>query len=31
LTLIWTTVRCAKGLKLLYEGAPYDNPESWLW
>jgi uncharacterized membrane protein len=31
LTLIWMTVRCAKGLKLLYEGAPYDNPETWLW
>jgi len=31
LTLIWVTIRCAKGLKLLYESAPYDNPESWLW
>jgi uncharacterized membrane protein len=31
LTLIWTTVRCAKGLKLVYAGAPYDNPETWLW
>ncbi len=31
LTLIWMTIRCAKGLKLIYEAAPYDNPESWLW
>jgi uncharacterized membrane protein len=31
LTLIWMTVRCAKGLKLIFEGAPYDNPETWLW
>ncbi len=31
LTLIWMTVRCAKGLKLVYAGAPYDNPETWLW
>jgi uncharacterized membrane protein len=31
LTLIWMTVRCAKGLKLIYENTPYDNPETWLW
>ena len=31
LTLVWMTVRCAKGLKTLFEGAPYDNPETWLW
>ena len=31
LTLIWVTVRCAKGLRELFAGAPYDNPETWLW
>ncbi len=31
LTLIWMTVRCAKGLKAVYAGLPYDNPETWLW
>jgi len=31
LTLIWMTIRCVKGLKLVYAGAPYDNPETWLW
>ncbi len=31
LTLIWMTIRCAKGLKLVYAAAPYDNPETWLW
>ncbi len=31
LTLIWMTVRCAKGLKAIFAGAPYDNPETWLW
>ena len=31
LTLIWMTIRCAKGLKELFEGEPYENPETWLW
>lgn len=31
LTLIWVTVRCAKGLTALFAGEPYDNPETWLW
>ena len=31
LTLIWMIVRCVKGLQALYAGAPYDDPESWLW
>jgi len=28
---VWWIVRCAKGLKLLAQGAPYPKPESWLW
>lgn len=31
LTLIWMTIRCAKGLKGLFDGEPYENPETWLW
>jgi uncharacterized membrane protein len=31
LTLIWTIVRCVKGLQAIFAGAPYDNPETWLW
>jgi uncharacterized membrane protein len=31
LTLIWMTIRCAKGLKELFDGEPYENPETWLW
>ena len=31
LTLIWMTIRCAKGLKALFENEPYENPETWLW
>jgi len=31
LTLIWMTIRCAKGLKAIFEGEPYENPETWLW
>jgi uncharacterized membrane protein len=30
-TLIWWIVRCAKGLKLLSDGAAYENPATWLW
>jgi uncharacterized membrane protein len=30
-TLVWWIVRCAKGLKLLAAGAPYDRPATWLW
>ena len=31
LTVIWWTARCIKGLKLVFEGVPYDNPTTWLW
>jgi uncharacterized membrane protein len=31
LTLIWMTIRCAKGLKTIFDGEPYQNPETWLW
>jgi uncharacterized membrane protein len=31
LTLIWMTIRCAKGLREIFDGEPYDNPETWLW
>ncbi len=31
LTLIWMTIRCAKGLKGIFDGEPYENPETWLW
>ena len=31
LTLIWVTVRSVKGLRALFDGVPYDNPETWLW
>jgi uncharacterized membrane protein len=31
LTLIWMTIRCAKGLKAIFDGEPYENPETWLW
>ena len=30
-TFIWWIVRSAKGLKLLGEGAPCENPATWLW
>ena len=30
-TFIWWIVRSAKGLKLLGEGTPYENPATWLW
>jgi uncharacterized membrane protein len=30
-TLIWWIVRSAKGLKLLGQGAAYENPATWLW
>jgi len=30
-TFILWIVRAAKGLKLLGEGAPYENPATWLW
>lgn len=28
---VWWIVRCAKGLKLLARGEPYENPATWLW
>lgn len=28
---IWWIVRCAKGLKFLAAGLPYDKPATWLW
>lgn len=28
---IWWVVRCAKGLKHLARGEPYENPATWLW
>jgi uncharacterized membrane protein len=28
---VWWVVRCAKGLKLLARGEPYENPATWLW
>ena len=31
LTLIWWTIRCIKGLIRTFEGAPYENAETWLW
>ena len=31
LTLIWWTVRCVKGLLALFDGRPYENPQTWLW
>jgi uncharacterized membrane protein len=31
LTLVWMTIRCAKGLKAIFDGEPYENPETWLW
>jgi uncharacterized membrane protein len=31
LTLIWWTVRCIRGLIAVFDGRPYDNPETWLW
>jgi uncharacterized membrane protein len=31
LTLIWSLVRSVKGLAAIFDGAPYDNPETWLW
>jgi uncharacterized membrane protein len=31
LTLIWSLIRCVKGLIAVFNGAPYDNPETWLW
>jgi uncharacterized membrane protein len=30
-TLIWWIVRCAKGLKQLARGEPYENAATWLW
>ena len=30
-TVVWWIVRCAKGLKLLGLGQPYDRPDTWLW
>jgi uncharacterized membrane protein len=28
---VWWVVRCAKGLKLLARGEPYENAATWLW
>jgi uncharacterized membrane protein len=28
---IWWIVRCAKGMKYLANGAPYEKPATWLW
>ena len=28
---VWWVVRCAKGLKQLAQGEPYENPATWLW
>ena len=30
-TFVWWIVRCVKGLKLLAQGAAYENPATWLW
>ena len=30
-TFVWWIVRCAKGLKSLSEGVPYEKPATWLW
>ena len=31
LTLIWSLIRCVKGLTAVFNGSPYDNAETWLW
>ena len=31
LTMIWWIIRCVRGLKLLFEGASYPNPTTWVW
>ena len=30
-TFVWWIIRCAKGLKQLGRGEPYENPATWLW
>jgi uncharacterized membrane protein len=30
-TVVWAIMRCAKGMKFLGRGEPYDNVTSWLW
>jgi uncharacterized membrane protein len=30
-TFVWWIVRSVKGLKLLSQGAAYENPATWLW
>jgi uncharacterized membrane protein len=30
-TFVWWIVRSVKGLKLLAQGAAYENPATWLW
>ena len=30
-TFVWWIVRSVKGLKLLAQGAPCENPATWLW
>lgn len=29
--MIWTVVRCIKGIMAANEGHPVDNPDTWLW
>ncbi len=31
LIMIWWIIRCVKGLKAVFEGAPYANATTWLW
>jgi uncharacterized membrane protein len=31
LTMIWWIIRCVKGLKVLFDGAPYPNAATWIW
>jgi uncharacterized membrane protein len=31
LTMVWWIIRCVKGLKELFEGAPHPNPATWVW
>ena len=31
LMMVWWIVRCVKGLKAVFDGAPYENPTTWLW
>ena len=31
LTMVWWIIRCVKGLKALFDGAPYANATTWVW